>query len=102
MQAEEIIPVFTALTNLLKHNDKRMRLAVTDCILKLHDTHIIYHWGTSEMLISNFWKVSSQVTMLLSRQIMDVRQNEEGLKNSLEILSKVLASRNSFLAETTV
>lgn len=86
----------------MKHSDRRVRRSAMDCLIQLNDPSIIMHWGPSSTLINNFWKISSQTVVTIARQILDHRQNEELQKSLLELLAKILISRNSFLSSVTV
>lgn len=90
------------MINLMKHSDRRVRRSAVDCLIQLHDSSIIIHWGPSFTLIHNFWKISSQTVLAIARQILDNRQNEDLLKSLLELLAKILISRNSFLSGVMV
>lgn len=91
-----------SMINLMKHSDRRVRRSAADCLVQLHDSSIIVNWGPSVTLINNFWKISSQTILAIARQILDNRQNEDFLKSLLELLAKILISRNSFLRSTLV
>lgn len=95
---DEIACIMTSMIQLMKHNDRRVRRSAIDCLTQLHDSSIIIHWGPSSTLINNFWKISSQTVLAIARQILDNRQNEELLKSLLELLAKILISRNNFLS----
>ncbi|KAG2213997.1 hypothetical protein INT47_001268 [Mucor saturninus] len=94
---EENATIMISLINLMKHSDRRVRRSAADCLIQLHDSSFIAHWGPSITLINNFWKISSQTVLAIARQILDNRQNEDFLKSLLELLAKILISRNSFL-----
>jgi neurofibromin 1 len=82
----------------MKHNDRRVRRCAVDCLIQLHDSSIIKHWGPASTLVNNFWRISSQTVLYVARQILDNRLNEEIIKSLLELLSKILMARNTFLA----
>lgn len=73
-----------------------------DCLTQLHGSAIIKHWGPSGTVMNNFWKISSQTILSIARQILDNRTNEDYLKSLLDILSKILISRNTFLGSAMV
>lgn len=79
-----------------------MRRCAVDCLTQLHGSSIIKHWGPSATVMSNFWKISSQTILSIARQILDNRTNEDYLKSLLDILSKILISRNTFLGSVMV
>jgi hypothetical protein len=86
----------------MKHSDRRVRRCAVDCLVQLNDPSIIMHWGPSSSLMNNFWKISSQTVVTIARQILEHRQNEELQRFLLELLAKMLVSRNSFLSSIVV
>ncbi|KAI8357236.1 hypothetical protein BD560DRAFT_197971 [Blakeslea trispora] len=96
-RVEENGAVMNSIISLLRYPDRRVRKAAMDCFSQLHSAENIFHWGPSSTLTNNFWKISSQTITTMARQILDFRQNEELSKNLLELLSKILVSRNTFL-----
>ncbi|KAL7314719.1 hypothetical protein PS15m_006255 [Mucor circinelloides] len=90
--------IMTSMISLLRHVDRRVRRCAIDCLTQLHSPSIIKHWGSSSTVMSNFWKISSQTVLSIARQILDNRANEDYLKSLLDILSKILISRNTFLS----
>ncbi|KAI8370897.1 hypothetical protein EDC96DRAFT_502763 [Choanephora cucurbitarum] len=96
-RVEENGAVMSSMISLLRYPDRRVRNAAIDCLSQLHSAENVRHWGPSSTLTNNFWKISSQTIATMARQILDFRQNEELSKNLLELLSKILVSRNTFL-----
>lgn len=95
--------LITSITNLMKHQDKRVQRAVVDCLIQLHDPSIIVHWGPTNTIMTNFWKISSQAVISIARQILDTtRQDEELLRTLLDLLANILDSRNSFVIDVSV
>ena len=90
------------MISLIRHQDKRVQRCAVDCLIQLHDPTIIQHWGPATHLIQNFWRISSHTVLFISRQILDNRMNEDTLKQLLELLSKILLSRNAFLTQIMV
>lgn len=86
----------------MKHADRRVRKCAFDCLTQLHGSSIIKHWGPSSTVINNFWKISSQTILSIARQILDNRTSEDYLKSLLDLLSKILISRNTFLSSVMV
>jgi neurofibromin 1 len=99
---EENGVVITSMIKLLRHPDSRIKRCTTECLLRFHDPTVISHWGPPTSLVANFWKISSQTMLLLARQILDSKQNEDTLNALLDLLSKILNARNLFLAKTLV
>lgn len=87
----------TSMISLMKHSDRRVRRCAVDCLIQLHDSSNIIHWGPASTLVTNFWRISSQTVLYISRQALDNRLNEEVLKSLLELLAKILIARNTFL-----
>jgi hypothetical protein len=102
VRVEENAAIMTSMINLMKHSDRRVRRCAVDCLVQLNDPSIIMHWGPSSTLVNNFWKISSLTVVTIARQILDHRQNEELQKSLLELLAKILISRNSFLNSIVV
>ena len=101
-RVEENGAVMSSMISLLRYPDRRIRNAAIDCLSQLHSAENVRHWGPSSTLTNNFWKISSQTIATMARQILDFRQNEELSKNLLELLSKILVSRNTFLRNIMV
>ncbi|KAI8981655.1 hypothetical protein BDF20DRAFT_955314 [Mycotypha africana] len=96
-RVDENAATIISMINLMKYRDKRIRRSAAECIARFFEFEHIKQWGPSETLIVNFWKISSQTVLCLARQILDQRQSEEIIKSYLELLCKVLVSRNVFL-----
>ncbi|RCI06233.1 Ras GTPase activating protein ira2, partial [Rhizopus stolonifer] len=96
-RVDENAAIMTCMINLLRYSDKRVRKATVDCLGQLHNAENIGHWGPSSTIVNNFWKVSCQTVTTIAYQVLDCRQNEGLSKCLLELLAKILVSRNSFL-----
>jgi neurofibromin 1 len=91
------------MTNLMRHQDHRVRRAAVDCLTQLHNPSIIVHWGPSETIMANFWKISCQVVLSIARQILDIsRQTEPYMKILLDLLANILDARTIFLTDISV
>ncbi|KAI8994897.1 hypothetical protein BDB01DRAFT_714840 [Pilobolus umbonatus] len=98
-RVEENAAIMVSMVNLLRHHEQRIRRCAMDCLIELHDSKFIRCWGPVESKISNFWKISFETVSSIARQILDTRQHEIVLKALLELLSKIMISRISFLNE---
>ncbi|KAI9476341.1 MAG: hypothetical protein EXX96DRAFT_507481 [Benjaminiella poitrasii] len=96
-RVEGNVSVMASLIHLTKHNDKRVRKSAIDCLIQLHDPSTIKYWGPILTQLNHFWRISSQVILSIARQILDNRQNEETSKSYLDLLAKILVSRNVYL-----
>ncbi|KAG0745150.1 hypothetical protein G6F62_003419 [Rhizopus arrhizus] len=97
---EENTLLVTSMTNLMRHQDHRVRRAAVDCLTQLHNPSIIVHWGPSETIMANFWKISCQVVLSIARQILDIsRQTEPSMKILLDLLANILDARTTFLTD---
>ncbi|KAI8388661.1 uncharacterized protein BYT42DRAFT_242275 [Radiomyces spectabilis] len=94
---EENIKCMKYITKLLQHGDKRISLAAGECLVKLHGSCYIEHWGTAQSLMTNFWRISSSVVYAIARQILEYSQNEDRLKSRLLLLIKVFTARGDFM-----
>ncbi|CAO3592087.1 unnamed protein product [Absidia cylindrospora] len=100
-QVDENGPMMVCIANLFQHQDHTIGQCAIDCLSKLHNTSNITRWGPPPTLMSNFWSISSQVIFSLARQMLDEKQNEEGVRSLLILLSKLLKSRSEFLRKHT-
>ncbi|CEP19674.1 hypothetical protein [Parasitella parasitica] len=96
-RVDEISACMVGLGRLFQHPVQRIRQGASELLVKLHQTDIIEVWGPSQQLIANFWKVSSPVVLVLARQILEIKSNDDNLKSALQLLIKLLKSRNVFL-----
>lgn len=86
----------------MRHNDRRIRKSAVDCLTLLNDPANIKHWGPPSAIIQSYWKISSQTKLTIARLVVDNRQYEELTKTLLELLAKIMLSRNNFLASIKV
>lgn len=68
----------------------------------LHSIDSMMMWGSPSNVVAHFWFVSSQVIFCLSRQILDIKQNDDETQYTLNLLSNLLQSRNVFLQKHLV
>lgn len=76
-----------------------MRDASAECLFKLHASDYIMMWGAQGKIMESFWKISSQVLFTLARQLLDTRERDTSLRKLLELLKRLLISRNKFLEQ---
>lgn len=91
-----------ALINLMRHKDRRVRKNASDCLFLLNDATNIKHWGPDSSVATSYWKISSQTKHTIAHLLLDNRHNEDLSKSLLEMLAKLLVSRNAFLRSITV
>ncbi|KAI8643392.1 hypothetical protein BD408DRAFT_414835 [Parasitella parasitica] len=96
-RVDEISACMVGLGRLFQHPVQRIRQGALELLVKLHQADIIKDWGPPGQLIVSFWKVSSPVVLVLARQIIEIKSNDDNLKSSLQLLIKLLKSRNIFL-----
>ncbi|CAG8450213.1 2329_t:CDS:10 [Ambispora leptoticha] len=85
------------ITHCLNNSNQAIRTIAAETLLELHDPDYIEKWGPSENKMFNFWCVSSQVMLAVARQIVELKEREEGAKYMLELLHQLLIKRNEFL-----
>lgn len=76
-----------------------MKEAAAECLYKLHAPENIMLWGAPDKYMEPFWKISSQVLFTLAKQLLDSRERENGLRKLLDLLKRLLTSRNKFLEQ---
>ncbi|KAI8647143.1 hypothetical protein BD408DRAFT_358792 [Parasitella parasitica] len=86
-----------AITNCLRDQSACVRDAAAECLYKLHAPDNIILWGPPDKFMESFWKISSQVLFTLAKQLLDNRERESGLRKLLDLLKRLLTSRNKFL-----
>jgi neurofibromin 1 len=86
-----------AITNCLREPNQYVRDSAAMCLFKLHSPDYITKWGPPRQFMESFWKISSQVLFTLAKQLLDNRERDDGLKRLLELLKRLLESRNEFL-----
>lgn len=90
------------LMNLFQHPVPRIKQGAIDLLVKLHQSEDIVEWGPAENLICNFWRVSSPVILNLAQRLLDNKSNGEVLSGLLQLLNRLLTSRNVFLRNKQV
>lgn len=76
-----------------------VRDTAADCLSKLHEPAAIMLWGRPDKFMSSFWIISSQVLFILAKHLLDTREGENGLRKLLDLLKRLLISRNQFLEQ---
>ncbi|KAI9476257.1 MAG: hypothetical protein EXX96DRAFT_293488 [Benjaminiella poitrasii] len=91
--------LMVSITNCLRDQSSFVRDAAAECLYKLHASDYIMLWGTPDKFMESFWKISSQVLFTLAKQLLDSRERDNGLRKLLDLLKRLLASRNKFLEQ---
>ncbi|CAG8730319.1 10225_t:CDS:10, partial [Racocetra persica] len=74
-----------------------IRTTAAETLLELHNMELIEQWGPKDRKMRNFWSISSQVMLVISRQILDFKERDEGTKYLLDLLLQLFNRRNEFL-----
>jgi len=101
-RVEENSACMVGLATLFQHPVQRIRQGALELLVKLHQTDVVKDWGPPGQLVVNFWKISSPVILNLARQMLETKSNDENLKSLLQLLIKLLKSRNVFLKSNQV
>lgn len=88
-----------AITNCLRDPSSCVKDAAAECLYKLHAPDYIMLWGSPDRIMESFWKISSQVLFTLAKQLLDSREKDSALRKLLELLKRLLTSRNQFLEQ---
>ncbi|KAM3578160.1 Ras GTPase activating protein ira2 [Umbelopsis sp. WA50703] len=94
---EQNCSLMLGITNCLRDRSQVIRMAAADCLYKLHATNYIVRWNQPNNMMETFWKISSVVVLDLSKQILDNRERDDSLKSLLDLLRRLLATRNDFI-----
>lgn len=89
----------TAITNCLRDPSSSVKEAAAECLYKLHAPDYIMLWGHADRVMETFWKISSQVLFTLAKQLLDIREKDNSLRELLDLLKRLLTSRNTFLEQ---
>ncbi|KAI9265605.1 hypothetical protein BY458DRAFT_438052 [Sporodiniella umbellata] len=99
-KTEENGMLITSLTQLMKHQDRRIKCAAMSCLSQLHETSLIMYWGPSDATFSSFYRISSQALVSVARQMLDVtRQTKKSMNMLLDLLANMLDARCRFLSD---
>jgi neurofibromin 1 len=85
------------LAILFQHPVQTIRQSAADLLVKMHQADSIQFWGPNEIIMPCFWKISSPVIFNLSRQMMETKSNDDGIKSLLELVIRLFKTRYSFL-----
>jgi neurofibromin 1 len=85
-----------SITNCLRDPGSCVREAAAECLYKLHAPDNIMLWGPPDNYMESFWKISSQVLFTLAKQLLDSREKDSGLRKLLDLLKRLLTSRNKY------
>ncbi|CAG8518713.1 24789_t:CDS:10 [Dentiscutata erythropus] len=94
---EEIRLVIHGMTLCVNDYNSAIRTTAAETLLELHNMELIEQWGPKDRKMRNFWTISSQVMLVISRQILDFKERDEGTKYLLELLLQLFNRRNEFL-----
>lgn len=100
--AEDNGAIMTSMANLFQHSDQGIRQLAGECLAKLHLEENIIHWGSEQRIMIKFWRISSKVVFILAKQILDIKNDEDGLHSILDLLMRLFLTRNDFLRENQV
>ncbi|KAI9277397.1 hypothetical protein BY458DRAFT_433218 [Sporodiniella umbellata] len=89
----ENMTLIIAITKNVGDTNPFVRNAAGECLVQLHASHHILLWSPSSYLTETFWKVSSQVLLILSQQLL----SGEPSKRLLDLVKRLLRLRNEFL-----
>jgi neurofibromin 1 len=81
----------------LKDPNLIIRTCAAEALLVLHDPNLISKWGPESTMIESFWSISSTVLIDISRQILDYKERDEGIRYFAEVLLQLLIRRIEFL-----
>lgn len=85
-------------TQLLSSPKPQLRNAAMVCLNSLLQPSSIANWDANNTkVMSTFWKISSQAFRDISLQILQIRENEELLKQLLELQHKLMQHSTRFL-----
>lgn len=101
-RVEQNSAFMVGLMTLFQHPVPRIKQGALDLLVKLHQTEDIVEWGPEEKIIYNFWKISSPVILNLAQKLLDNKSNGDALSGLLQLLNRLLTSRNAFLKEKQV
>ncbi|RIB13611.1 hypothetical protein C2G38_1974674 [Gigaspora rosea] len=94
---EEIRLVIHGMTLCVNDYNSAIRTTAAETLLELHNMDLIEQWGPKDRKMRSFWTISSQVMLVISRQILDFKERDEGTKYLLELLLQLFNRRNDFL-----
>ncbi|KAI7870568.1 hypothetical protein BDF14DRAFT_1771252 [Spinellus fusiger] len=89
--------VINSITNCLRDPSQPIRDTAAACIYRFHSPDYILMWGPPDRSMETFWKISSQVLLIISKQLLSVRQKDLGIKRLLNLLKSLLVSRNEYI-----
>ncbi|KAI7862201.1 hypothetical protein BDF14DRAFT_1858538 [Spinellus fusiger] len=89
--------LMVSIAQCLRESNQAVRDAAAEALSKLHLPHYAFEWGPPESSMEVFWKISSQVLFVLAKQLLDNREKDDSLKKLLDLLKRLLISRNDFL-----
>lgn len=85
------------LATLYQHPVPRIKQDAMELLVKMHRVENIALWGSGDLVLKNFWTISSAVMFNLARQMLEAKSNEETLKSLLQLLSRIYKMRYMFL-----
>ncbi|CAG8509250.1 3861_t:CDS:10, partial [Acaulospora colombiana] len=86
--------IILGITECLNDANNLIKVTATETLIELHKVEHIELWGAP---LQNFWIISSQVTLAVAKQILDVKEKDDGPRYMLDLLCQLLTRRNEFL-----
>ncbi|KAI0230569.1 Ras GTPase activating protein ira2 [Massospora cicadina] len=74
-----------------------IRTCAAEALLELHHPSLIEKWGPEAAMMESFWSCSSTILSDLSRQILEYKDKDDGIRYFAEILYHILIRRVKFL-----
>ncbi|KAJ9061115.1 Ras GTPase activating protein ira2 [Entomophthora muscae] len=96
-QYEENLKLLTNITVCLTDRNITIRTCAAEALLELHHPSLIERWGPEGSMMESFWKCSSKILSDLSRQILEYKEKDDGIRYYAEILYHILIRRIKFL-----
>lgn len=85
-------------TQLLTSSKPQLRTAAVNCLTSLLQPASINNWDANNIqAMGTFWKIANQVFRDVSIQAFQVRDNEELVKQLLELMNKLLINCSQFM-----
>ncbi|KAI9294940.1 hypothetical protein K502DRAFT_360889 [Neoconidiobolus thromboides FSU 785] len=85
------------ITICLKDPNLTIRTCAAEALLELHNPSLIEKWGPEETMMESFWSCSSTILTDISRQILDYKAKDDGIRYFVEVLYQILLRRVKFI-----
>jgi hypothetical protein len=90
-------------TYLLSSPKPTLQTMAAACLVGFYQPTSLSNWGSnSSNMVSTFWGTSTQVVRDICIQIYQTRENEESLKQLLELLHRLLLLSSQFMLQNQV